>query len=211
MFPSSWKKYPFPLSVESWHAYPYNTCRQVKISFLGMPQIAHFQVEKWKSLVASLPSQRLCPPPPNVLAHYATGQVRTRTKFKWLPWAPVTISKDWSSSTFLQPLKTCLAVGCHGSGCRKVSWSRQKVVTCRRLDVIISGRLEVFAAASNTNLLTTKLVGRRFSWCLIGRQIIGDRSRTGVRPVSDGQWLCLSKCLLGPLCIYELHAAYALQ
>ena len=24
----------------------YSTCRQVEISFLGMPQIAHFQVEK---------------------------------------------------------------------------------------------------------------------------------------------------------------------
>ena len=50
MFPSSWrKKIPFFRSVESWHAYPYSTCRQVEISFLGMPQIAHFQVEKWKS------------------------------------------------------------------------------------------------------------------------------------------------------------------
>ena len=43
------KKIPFSQLVESWHAYPYSTCRQVKISFLGMPQIAHFQVEKWKS------------------------------------------------------------------------------------------------------------------------------------------------------------------
>ena len=42
------KKVPFSQSVESWHAYPYSTCRQVEISFLGMPQIAHFQVEKWK-------------------------------------------------------------------------------------------------------------------------------------------------------------------
>ena len=43
------KNIPFSRSVESWHAYPCSTCRQVKISFLGMPQIAHFQVEKWKS------------------------------------------------------------------------------------------------------------------------------------------------------------------
>ena len=44
------KKKTFSRSVESWHAYPYSTCRQVEISFLGMPQIAHFQVEKWKKL-----------------------------------------------------------------------------------------------------------------------------------------------------------------
>ena len=49
MLPSSWKNILFSRSVESWHAYPYSTCRQVEISFLGMPQIAHFQVEKWKS------------------------------------------------------------------------------------------------------------------------------------------------------------------
>ena len=71
----------------------YSTCRQVEISFLGMPQIAHFQVEKWKSSLpwqgeTPLPnppparslrslglgrfasSQRLRPP--NVLPHYAT-------------------------------------------------------------------------------------------------------------------------------------------
>ena len=92
MFPSSWKKIPFSRSVESWHAYPYSsTCRQVEISFLGMPQIAHFQVEKWKS---SLPWEGGHPPspsvatlprawslrslakiaPPNVLAHYATAR-----------------------------------------------------------------------------------------------------------------------------------------
>ena len=45
------KNIPFSRSVESWHAYPYSTC-QVKISFLGMPQIAHFQVENWKSSLA---------------------------------------------------------------------------------------------------------------------------------------------------------------
>ena len=74
------KKIPFSRSVESWHAYPYSTCRQVEISFFGMPQIAHFQVEKWKSSLAPwdtlpplgryAPSQRLCPP--KCLAHYAT-------------------------------------------------------------------------------------------------------------------------------------------
>ena len=80
------KKIPFSRSVESWHAYPYSTCRQVKISLLGMPQSAHFQVEKWKSslpweggppsrtlpplgryapsgLVASLPRKDCAPPP----------------------------------------------------------------------------------------------------------------------------------------------------
>ena len=88
------KKIPFSRSVESWHAYPYSTCRQVKISFLGMPQIAHFQVEKLKSSlpwegghhpptpfprsVATLPrawSLRSLAKivPPNVLAHYATA------------------------------------------------------------------------------------------------------------------------------------------
>ena len=86
------KKIPFSRSVETWHAYPYSTCRQVKISFLGMPQIAHFQVENEKApyrgrgdthtlpplghyapsgLVASLPRKDCAPP--NVLAHYATG------------------------------------------------------------------------------------------------------------------------------------------
>ena len=34
------------LIFNSIQAYPYSTCRQVEISFLGMPQIAHFQVEK---------------------------------------------------------------------------------------------------------------------------------------------------------------------
>ena len=76
------KKIPSSRSVESWHAYPYSTCRQVEISFLGMPQIAHFQVEKWKSslpwegghplpLGRHAPSQRLRPP--NVLPYYATA------------------------------------------------------------------------------------------------------------------------------------------
>ena len=93
------KNIPFSRSVESWHAYPYSTCRQVEISFLGMPQIAHFQVEKWKTLptvgggrppshtlpplgryaplglVASLPRKDIVPPPPNVLAHYATAHM----------------------------------------------------------------------------------------------------------------------------------------
>ena len=74
------KKIPFSRSVELWHAYPYSTCRQVKISFLGMPQIAHFQVEKWKSslpwegwhlpptpsprsVAATLPRKDCAPPP----------------------------------------------------------------------------------------------------------------------------------------------------
>ena len=72
------------LIFNSIQAYPYSTC-QVEISFLGMPQIAHFQVEKWKrSLpwhppptpsprsVATLPRKDCAPP--NVLAHYATGR-----------------------------------------------------------------------------------------------------------------------------------------
>ena len=96
MFPSSWKKYPFPgRSNRDTRTHNYSTCRQVKISFLGMPHIAHSQVEKWKSslpwegghppptpspparslrslgLGRFAPSQRLCPP--NVLAHYATA------------------------------------------------------------------------------------------------------------------------------------------
>ena len=89
------KKIPFSRAVELWHVYPYSTCRQVKISFLGIPQIAHFQVENEKApyrgrgdtpshtlpplgryapsvLVASLPHKD-CAPPPNVLAHYATA------------------------------------------------------------------------------------------------------------------------------------------
>ena len=63
MFPSSWKN-TLSRMVESWHAYPYSTSRQVEMSFLGMPQIAHFQVEKWKS---SLPWEGGIPlphPPP---------------------------------------------------------------------------------------------------------------------------------------------------
>ena len=63
------KKIPFSRSVESWHAHPYSTCRQVEISFLGMPQIAHFQVEKLKS---SLP---------------AVGGDE-RVEIKWLWWSP---------------------------------------------------------------------------------------------------------------------------
>ena len=67
------KKIPFSRPVESWHAYPYtsSTCRQVKISFLSMPQIAHFQVvgggtppsHTLPQLGRYAPSQRLCPPP----------------------------------------------------------------------------------------------------------------------------------------------------
>ena len=82
------KKIPFSRSAESLQAYPYSTCRQVEMSFLGMPQIAHFQVEKWKSslpweggpptpyprsvatlpsgLVASLPRKDCAPPPPQM-------------------------------------------------------------------------------------------------------------------------------------------------
>ena len=85
MFPSSWKTYPFPGRSNRDTLTHYSTCRQVQISFLGMPQIAHFQVEKWKSslpwegthplphppparslrslgLGRFAPSQKLCPP-----------------------------------------------------------------------------------------------------------------------------------------------------
>ena len=62
-------KIPFSRSVESWHAYPYSTCRQVEISFLGMPQIAHFQVEIWKS---SLAWEGGHPPPTPSLRSVAT-------------------------------------------------------------------------------------------------------------------------------------------
>ena len=74
-FPFSAYTIPFSRSVESWHVYPYSTCRQVEISFLGMPQIAHFQVEKWKSSLpwegahplpwegATLPRSDCAPPP----------------------------------------------------------------------------------------------------------------------------------------------------
>ena len=37
------------LIFNSIQAYPYSTCRQVEMSFLGMPQIAHFQVENEKA------------------------------------------------------------------------------------------------------------------------------------------------------------------
>ena len=82
------KKIPFSPVGRIVTRVPNCTCRQVKISFLGMPQIAHYQVEKWKSslpwegghppptpsraplghyapsgLVASLPRKKLCPPP----------------------------------------------------------------------------------------------------------------------------------------------------
>ena len=61
------------LIFNSIQAYPYSTCRQVEISFLGMPQIAHFQVENEKApyrggdttlppLGRYAPSQRLRPP-----------------------------------------------------------------------------------------------------------------------------------------------------
>ena len=71
--------------VESWHAYPYSTCRQVKISFLGMPRLHIFKSKNEKApyrgkgdtplphpppawslrslgLGRFAPSQRLCPP-----------------------------------------------------------------------------------------------------------------------------------------------------
>ena len=94
--PPQKKKIKPCLIFNSIQANPYSTCRQVEISFLGMPQIAHFQVEKWKSSlpwegggvhtplphppprsVATLPrawSLRSLAKiaPPNVLAHYAT-------------------------------------------------------------------------------------------------------------------------------------------
>ena len=88
------------LIFNSIQAYPYSTCRQVEISFLGMPQIAHFQVEKMRKLPTvgdrgrggDTPLPHLSPArslrsprawslrslakiaPPNVLAHYATDQ-----------------------------------------------------------------------------------------------------------------------------------------
>ena len=65
------KKIPFSRSVESWHAYPYSTCRQVKISFLGMPQIAHFQVEKWKSSLSWEGGHPPHPPPARSLRSLA--------------------------------------------------------------------------------------------------------------------------------------------
>ena len=81
----------------------------------------------------------------------------------------------------IQPLKTSvrqLVV----RGCRKVFWSRQKVA---------NGCYRLWSAGDFCNrignLLPTKLVGRRFSWSLIRRPIIGDRTRTGCRSVSDGQ------------------------
>ena len=61
------------LIFNSIQAYPYSTYRQVEISFLGMPQIAHFQVEKWKS---SLPKKKLPlphPPPARSLRSLGLG------------------------------------------------------------------------------------------------------------------------------------------
>ena len=74
------------LVLNSIQAYPYSTCRQVEFSFLGLPQIAHSQVEMKKlpavgggtppsdtlaplgryapsGLVASLPRKDSAPPP----------------------------------------------------------------------------------------------------------------------------------------------------
>ena len=70
------KKKNFSQSVESWHAYPYSTCRQVEISFLGMTQIAHFQVEKWKS---SLPWH----PPPTARSLRSVAKIAPPQMF-WL-------------------------------------------------------------------------------------------------------------------------------
>ena len=76
MFPSSWKNTLFPDGRIVTRLPIISTSRQVEISFLGMPQIAHFQVEKWKSslpwegghphyapsgLVASLPRKDCAP------------------------------------------------------------------------------------------------------------------------------------------------------
>ena len=86
-------------------AYPYSTFRQVEISFLGMPQIAHFQVEKWESSLPSpAPSLRSlakiappkcfgslrhwCPPPQCVDPRYAT--VHTHKTYDYIfPWSDI--------------------------------------------------------------------------------------------------------------------------
>ena len=62
IFLSSWKNTLFSVGriVTRLPRPYYSTCRQVELSFLGMPQIAHFQVEKWKS---SLPWEGGSPPP----------------------------------------------------------------------------------------------------------------------------------------------------
>ena len=95
------------LIFNSIQAHPY-TCRQVEISFLGMPQIAHFEVEKLKSSLAWEGGTPPPPPPkpflrsvatlprawslhslaniapPNVLAHYATAYLPNKG-FSWQP------------------------------------------------------------------------------------------------------------------------------
>ena len=82
----------------------YSTCRQVEISFLGMPQICTFSSRKMKKLptveggnphppparslrslwlgIWSLRSLAKIAPPPNVLAHYATAVCTRSHHFK---------------------------------------------------------------------------------------------------------------------------------
>ena len=64
MFPTCMKKIPFSRSVKSWHAYPYSTCRQVKISFLGMPRLHIFKSKNEKAPYRGRGDTPLPHPPP---------------------------------------------------------------------------------------------------------------------------------------------------
>ena len=69
------KKYNFPDRSNRYAlTHIVQKCRQVEISFLGMPQIAHFSSRKMKNLpVRSLRSLSKIVPPSIFLAHYATA------------------------------------------------------------------------------------------------------------------------------------------
>ena len=133
--------------------YPYSTCRQeIEISFLGMTQIAHFQVEKWKSSLpweggvphppparslrslglvdASLPRKDCAPP--NVLAHYATDSaIPIMIKVLHSVFLPQSLDSEsilHSQFTFstpwgaFQPVVILQALTCHSTTISLVSY-----------------------------------------------------------------------------------------
>ena len=85
-------------------------------------------------------------------------------------------------------------------GCRKIFEVGKRL----SLVVLCFGRVRRVCSCIE-NLLPTKLVGRRFSWSLIGLPIIGNQWRTGCRPVSDGhyEWTCMNVCICMKIAYFQ--------